>query len=289
MRWRNFLLFSHILVSAGAALSVWVSTGLFSALVSNHHGFCGTMEYKDRFNDRLILCSFFFFSTLCLYHFHEWFLTENARKTVRGQWIVRNRHWILTIILISALGSLCSFYFLSEKHQWLSVPIILLSILYTAPKIPLKPFMRLRTLVRYKTLYLSLVWTYSTTLMPVDSLSVPVTLYAISRFITFYVVCFLFDYRDRVHDQDAGLPSYIHSLSVGKSRKILLSLLSVNVMMTLLLGLFLPYTIVIAHLLPLPVIFYFRNTFLTKNEDLYFYGYLDALVFIGPLCSLFFL
>lgn len=278
------LLYSNLLVSFGAAACAWYSANRF-----NERTIPGSQWLGPEIVTGLLLPSIFlFFATFCLYHFHEWFLTKTAEQSPRGKWITSNRKGIRIGILFSGLCALLIFFFLNGNTQFMSIPLIVTSVIYTAPKIPVKPFIRLRPLVRYKTIYLSLVWTYATTLFPLESLSVAMLPYMLIRFITFYMVCFLFDYRDRFHDQEAGLHSFIHSLSNRKSELVLVLLVLLNISLIVLFQTLLPAE-KIAHILPLILIVFFRKKFLTKKEDIYFYGLLDTLVFLGPFTSLFFL
>lgn len=281
---RKNLLYSQVLVSSGAAVCAWYSAVRFEHRTTPATLFLGKHEEMNT----LFLCLFLFFSTFCLYHFHEWFLTENAEHSPRGRWIKANRTRIRLGILLSGLSTILIFFIMKERTQWLSTPLFLTSLLYTAPKIPVLPFIWLRPFVRFKTIYLSLVWTYATTIFPLETYSTDALSYAAIRFVTFYIVCFLFDYRDRFHDQEEGLRSYIHSLSTQKSETILGTLLLLNLLLIVNIQT-LSTAEKIAHVLPLGLIFYFRKLFLTKEEDIYFYGLLDSLVFLGPFTSLFFL
>lgn len=282
-------LYSNLLVSTGAVAGAVISR----KIAMNHAAFSSCLLETDcrriYETNTLLISLFLFSSTFCLYHFHEWFLTKEAKNTPRGQWILGNKKQILISIFLSAIASLFLFYFLPKKAQGLSLPVVFFSLLYTAPKIPLPFFIRLRALVRFKTIYLSVVWTFATTILPLEHLTSANLFYILTRFITFYTICFLFDFRDRVYDQKSGVPSYIHSLSHKNAEILLLALLGINLVSTGLLLYVLPFSIVISHWIPFPILFYYRKVFLYKSDDLYFYGYLDTLAFIGPLLSIIFL
>ena len=85
--------------------------------------------------------------------------------------------------------------------------------LYSAPKLPQPIFRSLKTIAIGKTLFLSLVWTYVTAILPVfidnKSLKGESLFFSISRFGLIYAICIIFDYRDREDDKRDGIRSMI--------------------------------------------------------------------------------
>lgn len=158
------------------------------------------------------LTGFVFFSTICSYSFH-WFLTSNSvLPSVRVQWTRRFHYFHLALFVIGLAGAAVFFYYLLPHWQWLAVAAIA-TFLYSAPKIPHPWFRALRKVAFGKTIFLSFVWMYVTTILPVVVTGTEwtnvVTLFAISRFFLIYAICILFDYRDRLDDKAAGIRSLI--------------------------------------------------------------------------------
>ncbi len=147
-------------------------------------------------------------ATLASYNFH-WFLTRPKKGiSRRGDWTIRNK--ILLFILMSAgmIGS--AWFFLPLKEHWIPIGAsVLITFIYSAPKIP--AFEKLNRIAVAKTLFLTIVWVYVTTILYffVKDLrfSSKEILFCLSRFFLIYCICILFDYRDREDDRKQGLSS----------------------------------------------------------------------------------
>jgi len=158
------------------------------------------------------LVGFVFFSTMCSYNFH-WYLTPGSTNPSRRV-LWTQRHKILHFILYLAGGIGAAVYFFS---LWSHVVALcfgaFVTFLYSAPKLPQPIFRHLRKIAVGKTLFLSFVWMYVTTLLPVFIANAPwngaTVLFAASRFFLIYAICILFDYRDREDDKADGIRSLI--------------------------------------------------------------------------------
>jgi len=163
--------------------------------------------------------AFVFCATLCSYNFH-WYLTPYVpSSSYRIAWNHQNRSTILYIYLITAI---CSLYLGWQlRHHWMAISLgIVATFLYTAPKIPHKYFSLLSKIAFGKTLFLTFVWMYVTTALPIlisdSNWTFNHSLFCISRFTLIYAICILFDYRDRESDQASGVKSMITWLSEQK-------------------------------------------------------------------------
>jgi 4-hydroxybenzoate polyprenyltransferase len=107
-------------------------------------------------------------------------------------------------------------FFFKLKDHWLALFFaILLTFLYSAPKIPLPYFRFLKQVAVGKTIFLTAVWTYVTAILPVfisgqKYFTHEMKWFAASRFFLIYGICILFDYRDRADDRDEGLRTLIN-------------------------------------------------------------------------------
>ncbi len=158
------------------------------------------------------LLGFVFFSTICSYNFH-WYLTpRSASPSRRVQWTHRHKiaHFILS--MTGAVGAIVYFAYLFPYFRALSVAV-LLTFLYSAPKLPQKPFRRLQRIAIGKTFFLASVWVYVTTVLPVIVKNIPwnasFTLFTAGRFFFVYSICIMFDYKDREDDRAQGIRSLI--------------------------------------------------------------------------------
>lgn len=155
---------------------------------------------------------FIFFSTVCSYNFH-WYLTHHsATGSERLQWAVRYKSLHLILYFIGLAGTIAAFLPLREHWYWIAFGAFV-TFLYSAPKLPQKFFAGLRHVAIGKTIFLSFVWMYVTTLLPLliagTAWQPAFTLLAMSRFFLIYSICILFDYRDREDDKADGIRSMI--------------------------------------------------------------------------------
>jgi 4-hydroxybenzoate polyprenyltransferase len=156
--------------------------------------------------------AFVFFATLSSYNFH-WYLTpDTPRENVRVRWT--QKHKKLHLILCGAGGIGSAWYFFNFIHNWYwLMGAVVLTFLYSAPKLSAGPFAALKKIAIGKTLFLTFVWTYVTTILPIafdnESWNITSLLFILSRFFLIYAICIIFDYRDRDYDRREGIRSMI--------------------------------------------------------------------------------
>jgi divalent metal cation (Fe/Co/Zn/Cd) transporter len=128
---------------------------------------------------------FVFSSTICSYNLH-WYLTPASPKgSSRIQWTDKYRNVLLIFFIVALISSLV--FAITFLQNWLAIGIaVAATFLYTAPKIPLKSFAFLKNIAVGKTIFLSFVWMYVTTMMPILISAKPWTLlftvFCIGRF-----------------------------------------------------------------------------------------------------------
>jgi 4-hydroxybenzoate polyprenyltransferase len=155
---------------------------------------------------------FVFFSTLCSYNFH-WYLSADATsENARVRWTLHHKKLHLVLTGIGALVSVYYFFHFIDHWFWLA-GAVLLTFLYSAPKLRFGPFAWLSRIAVGKTLFLAFVWMYVTTFLPVaiddHHWNAASFLFCTSRFLLIYAICIIFDYRDRDYDKKAGIRSMI--------------------------------------------------------------------------------
>jgi 4-hydroxybenzoate polyprenyltransferase len=159
---------------------------------------------------------FVFFSTICSYSFH-WYLTSySVTPSSRTEWLKQNRSLHLVLFFIGLTGAIIFFFYLAAYWYWLLLSVII-TFLYSAPKIPNKYFRVLRKVALGKTIFLAFVWMYVTTILPIIISDQPwqthFILFITGRFFLIYSICILFDCRDREDDKAAGIRSLITFLN----------------------------------------------------------------------------
>lgn len=164
--------------------------------------------YLYGFTDNRLLL-FTFASTFCSYGFHALVQPANNIVGARMQWNFNNRHWLYFSTLVGGCISL----YTSLPYLSFYQPFVLAGVatfLYSAPNLNWKPFIKLRSIAFGKTVYLALVWTYITTILPLwvqhqAKFSITIWLFTFNRFLLVYAICILFDRRDWVTDQIKGI------------------------------------------------------------------------------------
>lgn len=156
--------------------------------------------------------AFVFFSTVCSYNFH-WFLTPHSfAPSQRLQWDMYHKIYHLLLTAIGLTGAFILFFFLKQHGFYIGVAV-LITFLYSAPKISFPPFQWLKKAAIGKTIFLAIAWTYVTAVLPVviagNDWTQRAILFCCGQFFFIYAICILFDYRDREDDKADGIRSII--------------------------------------------------------------------------------
>lgn len=245
------------------------------------------LQYNTR-----IFYLFVFCATLCSYNFH-WYLTPFATSTsLRIAWNDAHRRLLLSIYIVMLVAS--AILALQLTAHWLPLSVgVLATFLYTAPKIPHKYFSLLSKIAVGKTLFLTFVWMYVTTALPIliadTNWTMAHTLFCISRFSLIYAICILFDYRDREADRAQGVKSMITWMSEKHILVIFLVALLLFVVSTVALSTqsFSPFSIVLL-LIPGGIVLGLYNYARRHFNDYLYYFILDGLMMFSSLLTLLF-
>ena len=228
---------------------------------------------------------FVFFATLTSYSFH-WYLTPDVHSiSERYIWVNDNKHLLLILFSVSFVITLFLFFSFSKFILALSL-VSVFTFIYSACKIPLKPFVYLKKIIVAKTAYLALVWTFVSVILPViineKSWDFQNTLFCVNRFFLIYPVCLLFDYRDKDEDKKQNIKNIVAILNL-KGLKILYYIcLSVFFASALVLSRYNIHTwqLIILILPGIFLLFSFNYSIRTKS-DYWYYFYLDGLMMLS--------
>ncbi|MFM2388204.1 MAG: hypothetical protein RL660_2961 [Bacteroidota bacterium] len=265
----DFVLYSNLFISVGAALAMYGTAASFGI-------------HLDKYFYTLLA------SATCAAYCLHWYFTDNIpQDRQREQWSLANRQVLIILCSIAALVALVVFGINFQLHTlWCFLPLVVFTFLYSAPKLPQAIFIKLRPYVVAKTIYLTLGWWYATSLLPFlltkQSIS-PATSYLWYRFWLILAICFVFDFRDKRIDLQAGIKSLLKFISHP------IAIIVVQILLAFAcvalsnsydrIGL-LP---IIAHALPvLALAFTLKYSFSTSN-DRWYYGVLDALLFVSGI------
>ena len=234
--------------------------------------------------------AFVFFSTICSYNFH-WYLTPSSiASSQRIGWAQQFKGYHLFLYFAGLAGAV--FFFIPIRSYWPALAVgAFVTFLYSAPKIPQSFFRGLKKIAIGKTIFLSLVWTYVTALLPIllsgATWEARFTLFALSRFFLIYAICILFDYRDREDDKQDGIKSLITYFSEAGINRLFFFSLFLFALATIMLY---PYTqspLPIANLLLPGLILALLYPLSKRNfSDYLYYFILDGLMMFSGLLTL---
>lgn len=269
----NFILFTSIYISGCALLMIWQT----NQLLELHYA-------KDTFY------LFVFFSTICSYNFH-WYLTPSAYSaSERLLWGDRHRTLMLALCGIGLVGS--GWFFWELREHWLVLSgSAVLTFLYSAPKVPHKAFRWLSKVAIGKTLFLTFVWTYVTTLLPAliagNVATAPLVFLTLHRFTLIYAICILFDYRDLESDRKEGIRSLITALDEKNLNRLYYCSLLLAAVSAALMGPFTTPAAVASLMIPVAATALITRKAHHNDSDYLFYFVLDG--FMALSAALYFL
>ncbi len=234
---------------------------------------------------------FVFFATICSYSFH-WYLTppDQGLYSDRIPWLAKNRKVHLVLFWIGLFGSAVSSLFLLQFWTWLLLGIFL-TFLYSAPKLSYPYFIWLRKMALGKTIFLALVWTYVTTMLPLiisgHSWEPAFTLFSAGRFFFIYAICIMFDYRDREHDRMQGIRSLITELSdKGINYLFVISLLAFSILTIMMANYGLSNLSLIILLIPAGITAALYTYSQKSSSDFLYFFVLDGLMAVSAISTL---
>jgi 4-hydroxybenzoate polyprenyltransferase len=238
------------------------------------------------------LYGFIFFSTLCSYNFY-WLLSKfyfSSRKF--NLLFIKKQFTFFLIFLVAAIGTS---YFVLQLQSLL--PYILIGIFFTLLySLPLWPFLFTKKLQHagfFKTILLSLTWTYVTTFLPMlnvsNSNSTP-TLSLIllfgTRFFFMLLLCIIFDTRDISIDKINGLHSLATDVSKKKLRIVIVFVYLLHIFIALLFCFYytnIPQAIAFIFI---GIIFWMMYAQSLKNKSYVFYYFaVDGLMLLSAAAS----
>ena len=233
---------------------------------------------------------FVFFATLTSYSFH-WFLTPDVHShSERYIWVNDHKKLLLTLFVTGSAGSAIFLYEL-RTHFLLLISLALFTFLYSASKIPVKPFEYLKRIVIPKTLHLAAAWTIVTVVVPLviteKKWEPQYTIFMLNRFFLIYSICALFDYRDREEDKIQGIRNLVGLLSFGQIK----FLFYVCLILFFITGVILPFhgihlTELSILLLPGIFLLFSFNSSTGSVSDYWYYFYLDGLMMLSSVLTI---
>jgi glucose-6-phosphate-specific signal transduction histidine kinase len=186
--------------------------------------------------DSFWLTGFIASSTLLSYSLHWYLLNGNISTTSRIKWTVNNKTTLILLAITGAIGAAFFFYYLHEYWFQLIIPAFI-TMIYTAPKISV--LNKLKSIAYGKTFLLAFTWAYVTVILPLwiyaSEWEKGYTVFFISRFSLIYLICLLFDFRDRKEDMEQGLTTLPSRITLRGLRIVFYSIMTFFLISTLML------------------------------------------------------
>jgi 4-hydroxybenzoate polyprenyltransferase len=195
------------------------------------------------------------------------------------------------MFILGLFGSAWFFFYFIDSWFWMGVPVIL-TFLYSAPKIPYTPFHLLQKVAIGKTIFLAFVWMYVTTLLPVQLHRGPITtpsiLFCSSRFFLIYAICILFDYRDRENDRRQGIKSMITFFDEAGINRLFYGSLVLFLLSTMaMLYWNFPMVVLLCLLIPGLIVLFLYKQAKRNFSDYLYYFVLDGLMMFSAIFTFF--
>lgn len=233
---------------------------------------------------------FVFFATLTSYSFH-WFLTPDVHShSERYIWVNDHKKLLIGLFVIGSAGSVIFLYEL-RTHFWLLTSLALFTFLYSASKIPVKPFEYLKRIVIPKTLHLATAWTIVTVILPIiiteKSWETQNTIFTLNRFFLIYPICALFDYRDMEEDKIQGISNLVGLLSLNQIKLLYYVCLTLFFITGGILPLYGFHLLELSILLHPGIFLLFSfNSSIGSVSDYWYYFYLDGLMMLSAVMTI---
>jgi len=240
----------------------------------------------------IYLLGFIFSATICSYSFHWYLTSQSAIKSPRIQWLKNHRLFHLIFFFIGIAGSIFFFFFLLPHWYWLLLSAVI-TFLYSAPKVPHPWFAALRKVAIGKTIFLALVWTYVTTLLPVliagSIVTTPVILFVVGRFFFIYSICIMFDFRDKEDDKITGIRSMVTWFSEKGVDRLFFGCVAISTITTIMLWRYqFSLASIIALLIPCIITALVYDHAKRNFSDYLYYFVIDGLMMFSSLLILVF-
>lgn len=271
----RFFFFHHILIAICAA-ALCVQTKLFYFL----------------FDYPLTLISFIFFATLLSYNVHFTFAARKSILTDQLLWFHQTKIFTFVFNLLTLFATLWFWWKIKEI-----TPLIILSVIinatYTAPLLLKKPIQLPAYLTFIKSYFIGFVWSYVTVVLPLAFFKVKPEINEIflfvSRLLLVALATMIFDYRDKLRDFESG----VHTPANFMNEKQFAVFFLVNTVIYFFTVVFLAFRFhTMMHLLqiiPSVVLIYLLKLSKKQNNDLFYLGWVDGVLILSCLLSLFLL
>lgn len=275
MRLTRFLLFYHIVIAISAA-ALCIQTKLFYSL----------------FDYPLTLIAFVFFATLLSYNLHFSFAAGKSTSSEQLQWFREAKNATLVLNILSLIATLW-FWWKVRSINTLIILAIIFNAAYTAPLLLKNPIKLPSILTFIKSYFIGFVWAYATVVLPLAFFEVEpdvneVFLF-ISRLLLVALATMIFDYRDRLRDFEMGVHTPANIMNEQQFQVFFIINVIIYSFSVIFLAIRFETYLHLLQLIPGVVAIYLLRISKTENSDYFYLGWVDGLLILSSLLSLFLL
>jgi hypothetical protein len=274
-RFTRFLLFYHIVIAVSAA-ALCVQTKLFYSL----------FEYP------LTLIAFVFFATLLSYNLHFSFAATKSSSSEQLEWFREAKNATIILNILSLIATLWFWWKIRSINTHI-VLAILFNAAYTAPLLLKKPIKLPSILTFIKSYFIGFVWAYATVVLPLAFFEVEpnvneVFLF-ISRLLLVALATMIFDYRDRLRDFEMGVHTPANIMNEQQFQIFFIINVVLYSFSVVFLAIRFETYLHLLQLIPAVVAIYLLRISKRQNSDYFYLGWVDGLLILSSLLSLFLL
>ncbi len=274
-RFTRFLLFYHIVIAVSAA-ALCVQTKLFYSL----------FEYP------LTLIAFVFFATLLSYNLHFSFAATKSTSSEQLQWFREAKNATILLNILSLIATLWFWWKIRSINTHI-VLAILFNAAYTAPLLLKNPIKLPSILTFIKSYFIGFVWAYATVVLPLAFFEVEpnvneVFLF-ISRLLLVALATMIFDYRDRLRDFEMGVHTPANIMNEQQFQVFFIINVVLYSFSVVFLAIRFETYLHLLQLIPGVVAIYLLRISKKQNSDYFYLGWVDGLLILSSLLSLFML
>ena len=275
MRLTRFLLFYHIVIAISAA-ALCMQTKLFYSL----------------FDYPLTLIAFVFFATLLSYNLHFSFAAGKSTSSEQLQWFREAQNATLVLNILSLIATLWFWWKVRSINTHIILAIIF-NAAYTAPLLLKNPIKLPSILTFIKSYFIGFVWTYATVVLPLaffkHDQSVNEIFLFVSRLLLVALATMIFDYRDRLRDFEMGVHTPANIMNEQQFQVFFIINVIVYSFSVVFLSIRFETYLHLMQLIPGVVAIYLLRISKTENSDYFYLGWVDGLLILSSLLSLFLL
>ncbi len=275
MRLTRFLLFYHIVIAISAA-ALCIQTKLFYSL----------------FDYPLTLIAFVFFATLLSYNLHFSFAAGKSTSSEQLQWFREAKNATLVLNILSLIATLWFWWKVRSINTHIILAIIF-NAAYTAPLLLKNPIKLPSILTFIKSYFIGFVWAYATVVLPLAFFEVEpdvneVFLF-ISRLLLVALATMIFDYRDRLRDFEMGVHTPANIMNEQQFQVFFIINVIIYSFSVIFLAIRFETYLHLLQLIPGVAAIYLLRISKTENSDYFYLGWVDGLLILSSLLSLFLL